>query len=98
MMKLEVVMPQEFMGDVIGDLNARRGRIEAIETNADVSSVRAILPLAETFGYATTLRSLTQGRGTHTMEFFDYEQVPSELATEISQKITGGAPRRMGQA
>ena len=86
-------MPQEFMGDVIGDLNARRGRIEAIETNNEVSSVRAVLPLAETFGYATTLRSLTQGRGTHTMEFFDYEQVPPQLAEEISKKTTG-APRR----
>ena len=94
MMKLEVVMPQEFMGDVIGDLNARRGRIESIETNAEVSSIRAVLPLAETFGYATTLRSLTQGRGTHTMEFFNYQEVPPELADEISEKTTGGTQRR----
>ncbi len=89
MMKLEVVMPQEFMGDIIGDLNARRGRIEAIETNSDVSSIRAVLPLAETFGYATTLRSLTQGRGTHTMEFLSYQEVPPELAGEIAEKTTG---------
>jgi elongation factor G len=89
MMKLEVVMPQEFMGDVIGDLNARRGRIESIETSSEISSVRAVVPLAETFGYATTLRSLTQGRGTHTMEFSLYQEVPPEMAAEISKKTTG---------
>jgi len=89
MMKLEVVTPVDFMGDVIGDLNARRGRIEAIETNSEVSSIRAVVPLAETFGYATTLRSLTQGRGTHTMEFNSYEQVPPEMADEITKKATG---------
>jgi elongation factor G len=88
-MKLQVVTPEEFMGDVIGDLNARRGRIEAIETNGDVSSIRAIVPLAETFGYATTIRSLTQGRGTHTMEFHAYQEVPPELADEITEKATG---------
>jgi elongation factor G len=89
MMKLQVVTPEEFMGDVIGDLNARRGRIEAIETNGDVSSIRAIVPLAETFGYATTIRSLTQGRGTHTMEFHAYQEVTPELADEITEKATG---------
>ena len=76
-------MPQEFMGDVIGDLNARRGRIEAIETNADVSSVRAVLPLAETFGYSTDLRSMTQGQGTFTMEFARYKRLPKTLEEEL---------------
>ncbi len=94
MMKLQVVTPEEFMGDVIGDLNARRGRIEAIETNGDVSSIRAIVPLAETFGYATTIRSLTQGRGTHTMEFHAYQEVTPELADEITEKATGGTRPR----
>ncbi len=87
--KLEIVTPAEFMGDVIGDLNARRGQIEAIDTNGDVSTIRAFVPLAETFGYATTLRSLTQGRGTHSMEFYAYRQVPQEMAEEISKKVTG---------
>lgn len=94
MMKLQVVTPEEFLGDVIGDLNARRGRIEAIETNGDVSSIRAIVPLAETFGYATTIRSLTQGRGTHTMEFHAYQEVTPELADEITEKATGGTRPR----
>jgi elongation factor G len=87
--KLEVVVPAEFMGDIIGDLNARRGQIESIDTNGDVSVIHATVPLAETFGYATTLRSLTQGRGTHSMEFFAYKQVPSEMADEITKKVTG---------
>jgi elongation factor G len=88
-MKLAVMTPQEFMGDIISDLNSKRGQIEFIETQGDLSSIRVLVPLAETFGYATNLRSLTQGRATHTMEFFRYERVPHEMAEKI--KLLGRA-------
>ena len=87
-MKLEVVTPGQFLGDVIGDLTARRGHITAIETQGEMSMVRALVPLAEMFGYATDLRSLTQGRATHAMEFYRYRELPAELAEKI--KVTGG--------
>ncbi|MDP2931175.1 MAG: elongation factor G [Chloroflexota bacterium] len=87
-MKLEVVSPQEFLGDIIGDINSRRGRIEAIDTQGETGSVRAFVPLAETFGYATTLRSITQGRATHSLEFYQYKELSSELADEIMGKTT----------
>ena len=82
-MKLEVVTPEQFLGDVIGDLNSRRGHIEAIETNNEVGIIRSFVPLAEMFGYATDLRSLTQGRATHSMEFYRYQEVPAELVEKI---------------
>jgi elongation factor G len=82
-MKLEVVFPQEFFGDVVGDLNRRRGRIEETLDREELKVVRAKVPLAEMFGYATTLRSLTQGRGTFTMEFAYYEKVPDNIAKDI---------------
>jgi len=82
-MRLNVVTPKQFLGDVIGDLNSRRGRIEAIEAQGEMSSIRAFIPLAETFGYATSLRSLTQGRATHSIEFYRYEQLPPVSADEI---------------
>jgi len=87
-MKLEVVTPGQFLGDIIGDLSSRRGHIAAIETEGEMSIVRSFLPLAEMFGYATDLRSLTQGRATHSMEFYRYQEVPSELTDKI--KATGG--------
>lgn len=86
-MKLDVVAPVEFMGDIVGDLNSMRGRIENIETRLDTCTVSCIIPLAETFGYTTKLRSLTQGRGTYSMEFFRYEELPAALAKEITVKV-----------
>ena len=86
-MKLEVSTPEEFLGDIIGDINARRGHIEAIETNDEMSTVRASIPLAEMFGYASALRSLTQGRATHSMRFEHYKRLPAELAEKV--KATG---------
>ncbi|MDH5695927.1 MAG: elongation factor G [Dehalococcoidia bacterium] len=85
-MKLEIVTPEQFLGDVIGDLNSRRGHIEFIRTHDSVSVIRAFIPLAETFGYATSLRSLTQGRATHSLEFYHYQEVPAELADQITGK------------
>jgi elongation factor G len=82
-MKLEVVTPKEFLGDIIGDLSARRGRIELIETHAETCIIQALLPLAETFGYATSLRSQTQGRATHSLEFSSYQELPNEVAEKI---------------
>jgi len=86
-MKLGVVTPEQFLGDVIGDLNSRRGHIEAIETYDGMCAIRAVIPLAETFGYATSLRSLTQGRATHSLEFYQYRELPAALADQI--KIAG---------
>jgi len=82
-MKLAVVTPEEFVGDIIAALNSRRGRIEAIEAQGEMRVIHSSIPLAETFGYATSLRSLTQGRATYSMEFYRYQEVPSELADEI---------------
>ncbi|MGB9779929.1 MAG: elongation factor G [Caldanaerobacter sp.] len=82
-MKVEVVVPEEYMGDVIGDLNARRGKVEGMETRSGARVIRALVPLAEMFGYATDLRSKTQGRGTYTMQFHHYEEVPKNIAEQI---------------
>ncbi len=84
-MKLEITIPQEFFGDVIGDISSRRGRIENTEDQMESKIIDTKVPLAEMFGYATNLRSLTQGRGTFTMEFDHYEEVPSNVAAEIAQ-------------
>jgi len=88
-MDVEVVVPELYMGDVLGDLNARRGRIEGIETRGDTKIVDALVPLAEMFGYATDLRSKTQGRATHTMQFSHYGEMPKALADAIIEKLTG---------
>jgi elongation factor G len=85
-MKLEVTAPKEFLGDIIGDINSKRGHIESIETLAEICIIQAFIPLSETFGYATNLRSMTQGRATHSMEFSSYQQVPTELADQIMDK------------
>ncbi len=82
--KLEVATPGQFLGDIIGDLNSRRGHIETIETqHAGLAIIRCLVPLADMFGYATSLRSLTQGRATHSMEFYQYQELPAELAEQI---------------
>jgi elongation factor G len=85
-MRVEVTMPTEFMGDVIGDLNSRRGQIEGIESRSGTEVVRAFVPLAQMFGYVTDLRSMTQGRATSSMEFSHYAEVPANLASELVQK------------
>ncbi|SDZ37601.1 elongation factor G [Proteiniborus ethanoligenes] len=85
-MKVEVVMPEEYMGDVIGDLNSRRGRIEGMESRSGAQVVRGYVPLSEMFGYATDLRSKTQGRGTYTMQFDHYEALPNSLAEKLINK------------
>jgi len=88
-MKVEVTVPEDYMGDVIGDLNSRRGRIEGMEARAGAQAIRAQVPLAEMFGYATDLRSRTQGRGTYTMQFDHYEEVPNNVAKPIIEKAQG---------
>jgi elongation factor G len=85
-MKVEVVVAEEFMGDVIGDLNSKRGRIEKMEDRSNAKVIDAFVPLAEMFGYTTTLRSMTQGRGSNTMQFDHYEEVPRNVAEEIIGK------------
>ncbi len=88
-MKLEVVTPEQFLGDVIGDLNSKRGHIEVIDTQGEMYIIHCFVPLAETFGYATRLRSLTQGRATHSMEFYRYKKLPAELTDQITEKVAG---------
>ncbi|MPZ50872.1 MAG: elongation factor G [Dehalococcoidia bacterium] len=87
-MKIEVRTPEQFFGDVLGDLNARRGHVLDVETFGTLQIVRAQMPLAETFGYTTELRSLTQGRATHTMEFDRYEIVPPHIAEKLGGRAT----------
>src|SRR5438876_7153700 len=88
-MKVEVVVPEEFMGDVLRDLSARRGRIEGMEKRGSTQIIRATVPLAEMFGYATELRSRTQGRASYTMHFLRYEQTPANIAEEVIARVTG---------
>jgi elongation factor G len=87
-MKTEVVVPEEYMGDVIGDLNSRRGKIASMEAKNKVQHIKANVPLAEMFGYSTSLRSLTQGRGNYSMEPSHYEEVPKQIADKILEKTT----------
>ncbi|HIK19694.1 MAG TPA: elongation factor G [Synechococcus sp. M44_DOE_062] len=89
MMKVEVEVPEAFVGDVIGDINARRGQMEGMNTEGGITKVNAKVPLAEMFGYATDIRSKTQGRGTFTMEFSHYEEVPRSIAEAIIAKNKG---------
>ena len=88
-MKLEVVAPEQFLGDIIGDLNSRRGHIGKVDTQNDTFVIHCLIPLAETFGYATTVRSLTQGRATHSLEFNSYEQLPTHIKNELVEKAVG---------
>src|SRR5713101_6472445 len=88
-MAVEVVTPEDFMGDVIGDLSSRRGRVEGMEQRGTSHVVRAQVPLGEMFGYATDLRSRTQGRATYTMQFDSYQQVPESIADEIIKRVRG---------
>jgi elongation factor G len=88
-MAVEVVTPEDYMGDVIGDLSSRRGRVEGMEQRGNAHVVRAQVPLGEMFGYATDLRSRTQGRATYTMQFDSYQQVPAAIAEEIVKRVRG---------
>jgi elongation factor G len=90
-MRVEAVTPEQYMGDVIGDLNARRGRIEGMEQQGSLRTIRVLVPLAEMFGYATTLRSVSQGRATYSMEPSHYEEVPGSIAEEIRTRAGVGA-------
>ena len=88
-MRVEVITPEQYMGDVIGDLNARRGRIMAMEQQGKSRVIRALVPLAEMFGYATAVRSATQGRATHTMEPSHYEEIPASIAEVVRGQAVG---------
>ncbi|MGH7274921.1 MAG: elongation factor G, partial [Nitrospiria bacterium] len=89
-MSLEVIVPEEYMGDVIGDLNARRGKIQEMKVRAGAQVITAQVPLADMFGYATDVRSRTQGRGVFTMQFSHYDMVPKNIADAIIAKVQGG--------
>ncbi len=89
LMKVEVVIPEEYLGDIMGDITSRRGRVEGMEARGNAQVVKAFVPLSEMFGYATSLRSNTQGRGVYTMFFDHYEEVPKSIAEEIMKKNNG---------
>jgi len=93
-MSVEVVVPEEFMGTIIGDLNSRRGRIEGVDHRAGSQVIKALVPLAEMFGYATQMRSNTQGRATFSMHFAHYDEAPRSVTEEIVAKVQGKAPAR----
>jgi elongation factor G len=88
-MSVEVRTPEEYMGDVIGDVNSRRGQIQAMDDVSGAKVVRALVPLSEMFGYVGDLRSRTQGRANYTMQFDSYAEVPRNVAEEIIKKIRG---------
>jgi elongation factor G len=88
-MSVEVVTPEDYTGDVIGNLSARRGKVEGMEQRGNSQVVRALVPLAEMFGYATDLRSRTQGRATYTMQFNSYQEVPESVSKEIVARVRG---------
>ena len=88
-MSVEVVVPEEYMGTIIGDLSSRRGRIEALDHRAGSQVIKAMVPLAEMFGYATNMRSSTQGRATFSMHFAHYEEAPRSVADEIIARTQG---------
>ncbi|KGX85386.1 elongation factor G [Pontibacillus litoralis] len=89
MMKVEIVIPEEYMGDIMGDVTSRRGRVDGMDTRGSAQLVKAYVPLSEMFGYATSLRSNTQGRGTYSMHFSHYEEVPKSVSEEIIKKNAG---------
>jgi elongation factor G len=93
-MKLEIVSPDEYLGDLVGDINARRGKIEGMEMRSGSRVIKILVPLAEMFGYATALRTLTQGRGVFTLEFFQYDKTPAQVQEDIVARIEGRIPSR----
>jgi elongation factor G len=90
-MRVEVTAPEDDTGEVISDLNGLRGRIQQMETRPGVQLIQVFVPMAEMFGYATDLRSLTQGRGTYTMHFGRYDEVPKTIGEEVVARVTGAA-------
>ena len=88
-MKVEVTTPEEYMGDVMGDLSSRRGKIEGMSQRSDAQVIKAMVPLAEMFGYATSMRSMTQGRAIYNMEFSHYAEVPKSISEQIVEKYKG---------
>jgi elongation factor G len=84
-MAVEVVTPEEYMGDVIGNINSRRGQIEGMEPRGNAQVIRARVPLAEMFGYATDVRTMSQGRATYTMQFLHYSEVPHSIAEKLTE-------------
>src|SRR6266851_1439097 len=86
-MRVEVVTPEDYMGDVIGDLNSRRGQVTGIDSRGNARVINAMVPLANMFGYVNTLRSMSQGRAQYTMHFDHYEQVPQAVADEVRAKM-----------
>ena len=95
-MDVEVVTPEEYMGAIVGDLNSRRGRILSMEARGTSQVIRANVPLGQMFGYATEMRSMTQGRATYTMQFARYEEVPTSISEEIMAKVAGKPAARTG--
>ncbi len=88
-MKVEVATPDEFFGDVLGDITSRRGQVVNVDRRGHLRVIASIIPLAEGFGYATDLRSISQGRATHTMEFDHYEEVPVSVAENVIGRARG---------
>ncbi|MCX6164907.1 MAG: elongation factor G, partial [Ignavibacteriae bacterium] len=88
-MDVEVVTPEEYMGDVMGDISSRRGRIEGMSQRSDAQVIKATVPLSEMFGYATILRSMTQGRAIFTMQFAHYDETPKSISEQIIEKVKG---------
>jgi elongation factor G len=91
-MKLEIVTPDEYVGGLVGDINSRKGRVEALELKGSSRVIRAFVPLAEMFGYATVLRTITQGRGSFSLEFSRYDQTPPDVQEEIIARVEGRIP------
>jgi len=92
MMKFEIITPSEYMGEVTGDISKRRGHVEEVESRIGNQVIRGRVPLAEMFGYVTTLRSLTSGRATEMLEFLKYSAIPLEIQNEVLYKIRGYVP------
>ncbi|RPJ46968.1 MAG: elongation factor G, partial [Candidatus Latescibacterota bacterium] len=88
-MEVEVVVPEDFLGAVIGDLNSRRGQISGSAQRADAKIITAVVPLVEMFGYSTAIRSLTQGRAMYSMQFLRYEEIPSRIAEALINRMRG---------
>jgi elongation factor G len=93
-MKLEVVSPDDYLGDIVGDINARRGRVEGMEMRSGSRVIKILVPLAGMFGYATALRTLTQGRGVFSLEFSQYDKTPTQVQDEIVARMEGRVPSR----
>jgi elongation factor G len=92
-MSVEVITPEEYMGDVMGDLNRRRGQLEGIDTRGDGQVIKAKVPLSELFGYVTSLRTITSGRGVSTITLSHYDGVPANIAEGILAKVKGKAEK-----